>query len=400
MTSTRMKRLGAAVTTVALAASLFASSSAHADPKQLSAFVGVGSDTTQDVTNAFAGFSGGTNYVPLQSSVASGQKQLISFDALPPAGATDTCITTKTGAASFARPNGSTSGRRALSRSIDHAGYGSAACGGFIDVSGLVTFARSSAGPASGDTGTALTYVPFGRDGITFAYYKPSAGAAITALTRTQLTSLFATGATTIGGVRILPCGIQLGSGTYNFWLSAVNVTAGQEATATTECNNLLGAGVRAEENSGVDLKARGDAAETAVPGTEVIIGFSAANFIAKSNGVSSGVIPAGVQMGAISDNGSGTNLGSPVAGSAPNLTPVATFYNDGTFGRRVYNVFPSSVLAGLPGVNADIKSMFTTPSATICSAPALVTLQKFGFLPASDCGVTTIKGSLIDGQL
>ncbi len=400
MRSHLMKTIGAAVTTVALAASLVVSSSAHADPKQYSGMIGVGSDTTQDVTDAFAGFSNGVNYVPLQSSAASGLRQITSFDAVPPTGSTDTCITTKTGAPSFARPNGSTSGRRALSRAIDHTGYGSPACGGFVDVTGLVTFARSSAGPAAGDLGTDLTYIPVGRDGISFAYYKPSAGAPVTDLTRAQLTSIFTSGvATTINGVRILPCGIQTGSGTYNFWLTAVNVSAAQEATATTECNNLT-AGVRSEENSGVDLKTRGDLAETAVPGTEVIIGFSPANFITKSNGLVTPAIPAGVGIGSISDNGSGTNIGSPVAGVAPNLTPVASFYNDGTFGRRIYNVFQTTLLGGLPGVNADIKTMFVGATSTICSAPALVTLQKFGFLPASDCGVTTIKGSLIVGQL
>ena len=404
MTSTRMKRLGAAVTTVALAASLVANSSAHADPKQFSAFVGVGSDTTQDVLNAFAGFAGattpptvaGTNYVPLQSSVASGQRQLVSFDAVP----AGSCITTKTGAPSFARPNGSSAGRRALSRAIDGTLYGSAACGGLKDVSGLVDFARSSAGPADGDTGTTLTYIPYGRDGVSFAYYKASAGAPVTALTRTQLTTLFSTGATTIGGVRILPCGIQTSSGTYSFWNSAANVSAAQEAVGTNECNNLLGAGVRAEENTPGDLKARGDAAEAAVPGTEVIIGFSAANFIAKSNGASAGGVTAGVGIGGISDNGSGTNLGSPVVGSAPTMTPNPTFYNDGTFGRRVYNVVRTSLLGGLPGANADLKTMFVGATSAVCSAAADVTVEKFGFEQAPDCGVTTITGSLIAGNL
>jgi hypothetical protein len=395
MTSLLVKRLGAAVTTVALAAGLVANSSAHADPKQYTGLIGVGSDTTQDVLNAFAGFNDGQNYVPLQSSVASGQRQVVSFDATPAGG----CITTKTGAGTMARPNGSSAGRRALSRALDGTGYGSAACGGVKDVSGLVQFARSSAGPASGDVGTALTYIPFGRDGVSFAYYKASAGAPVTDLTRAQLTTIFSSGtATTIGGVRILPCGIQTSSGTFAFWNTAVGVDTTQENTATTECNNLLGA--RAEENSSTDLKARGDAAQAAVPGTQVIIGFSAANFISKSNGASSPGIVAGVGIGSISNNGSGTNLGSPVAGVAPNMTPNATFYNDGTFGRRVFNVVSTSILGGLPGVNADYKTMFVGAGSAMCSAPAGVTLQKFGFLPAPDCGSTTTVGSLISGQL
>jgi hypothetical protein len=399
-----MKTLGAAVATVALAASLVASSSAHADPKQLGALIGVGSDTTQDVVNAFAGFAGattpptvaGTNYVPLQSSVASGQRQLVSFDAVP----AGTCITTKTGAPSFARPNGSSAGRRALSRSLDGTGYGSAACGGVKDVSGLVNFARSSAGPAAGDTGTVLTYIPFGRDGVSFAYYKASAGAPVTDLTRAQLTTLFSVGATTINGVRILACGIQTSSGTYAFWNTAANVSAAQEAIGTNECNNLLGVGIRAEENTPLDLKTRGDAAELAVPGTEVIIGFSAANYIGKSNGAQAGGITAGVGIGGISDNGSAVNLGSPVVGIAPNMTPNPGFYNDGTFGRRVYNVVATSLLGGLPASNADVKTMFVGAASAVCSAAADTTVQKFGFILAPDCGDTTTTGSYIAGQL
>lgn len=48
--------------------------SAGADPQFVNAFVGVGSDTTQDVMNAQAGFANGHNYTPLQSSAATGYK--------------------------------------------------------------------------------------------------------------------------------------------------------------------------------------------------------------------------------------------------------------------------------------------------------------------------------------
>ena len=166
--------------TVALAASLgsaLAGGSAGADPKQLTAAVGVGSDTTQDVMNAMTGFTNGLNYTPIQSSAASNARQIISFDAVPPPPLTGTCITTKTGAPTMNRPQGSSQGRRALSRAIDGTGYGTALCGGPVNINGLVQFARSSAGPTAGDTGTNLTYVPFGRDGVSFAYYRASGGA-------------------------------------------------------------------------------------------------------------------------------------------------------------------------------------------------------------------------------
>lgn len=400
-----MKRLAFALAiTATLSTSLVGS--ANADPKQLGAAIGVGSDTTQDVLNALAGNTAGINYTPVQSSAATGQRQIISFDAIPPAGTTGTCITVKPGAPTIDRPNGSTAGRRALSRAIDGTGYGNTVapvnCGGINNVSGLFQFARSSAGPAAGDLGTDLTYIPFGRDALSFAYYR-AAGAPVTTLTRAQLTTLFTTGPQVIGGVRIVPCGIQLGSGTFNFWQTVTTATAAQEAAATTECNALVSSpatGGRAEENDGTALKARGDAL-AAIPANvndQVIIGFSAGSFTAKSNLVAPGAPPAAVQMGLISDNGAGVNLGSPVTGTAPNIAPAAAFYADGTFGRNIYNVFSRLVIESVVG-NADLKSLFVGSTSAVCNAAATVTT--FGFLPlGAGCGSTALHGSLIAGQL
>jgi ABC-type phosphate transport system substrate-binding protein len=396
----------AAVLSVAGAVASTMSLSASADPKQYTAFVGVGSDTTQDVLNAFSGQVGAQSFLPVQSSLVTGQRQFISFDATPPAGGAQDCIITKTGAPNFNRPNGSSQGRRALSRAFDgSAGYGSAACGTLKDISGLVDFARSSSGPSTTDIGAGnqLTYIPFARDGVSFAYYKASAGDPVTSLTRAQLTSLFTgTGAQTIEGVRVLPCGIQTGSGTFGFWNSVTTASATQENTATTECNNLLGA--RAQENDGNDLKARGDAAETAVPGTQVVIGFSAGAFISKSNGIAAPTPPAGVNIGAISDDGAGNILGSPIAGTAPNLTPVAGFFSNTVFGRNVYNVLPTQTIASSFG-NSDLKSIFrdtdSSPSvntSTLCAETA--TIQLLGFLPASDCGSISLTAAYVSGTL
>jgi ABC-type phosphate transport system substrate-binding protein len=405
LTSKTKKALALGLAATALGAGLM-TGSASADPAQLNALVGVGSDTTQDVMNALSGRSNGILFTPLMSSAATGGRQIISFDATAAtAGAGDNCITTKTGAPSFTRPNGSTGGRRALSRAIDGTKYGSAECGGVKDVAGLVDFARSSSGPSSGDTGTDLTYIPFGRDGMSFAYYRKN-GAPVTSLTRAQLTSLFTTGPQTIDGVRIVPCGIQTNSGTFQFWNTVTTATTTQENTATTLCNNLLGSGVRAQESDGPALAARGDALALVAgeENSQVVIGFSAGQFIARSNGKASPAPGAGVGIGSISNNGSGANLGSPITGTAPNLAPSSTFFNDTVFGRRVYNVFPTAVING-PG-NADLKNLFVDTDATagnnavICNAPYTTTVQELGFLSSSDCGSTTLKGSLISGQL
>ena len=408
LTTKTKKALAAGLAVTALGAGLLAGS-ASADPAQLSAIVGVGSDTTQDVMNALAGKSAGILYTPLASSDATGGRQLISFDATAAtAGAADNCITTKTGAPSFTRPNGSTGGRRALSRALDGTGYGSAECGGVKDISGLVDFARSSSG-VSTTTGN-LTYIPFGRDGMSFAYYRKN-GAPVTTLTRAQLTTLFTSGPQVIDGVRIVPCGIQLGSGTFQFWNTVTTATESQEAAATTLCNGLgLDAPTsgRAQESDGPDLKDRGDALALLAgeADSQVVIGFSAGQFIARSNGKAFPAPGPGVGIGNISNNGSGTNLGSPVAGTAPNLTPNSTFFSDSVFGRRVFNVFASALIDG-PG-NADIKSMFVDSNgatagntAVICNAPYTATVEALGFLPAPDCGRTDLfRGAYISGQL
>jgi ABC-type phosphate transport system substrate-binding protein len=380
----KLLRTAAALAAIGVLASVASTGApASADPPAFNNanFVGVGSDTTQDVVNCFGGNPASANCTPLAAS----NLQINSFDATP----VGTCVITKVGGPSWDRPNGSSAGRRALSRSIDGAVFGSGACGPAKAIGGQVQFARSSSGPAAGDTGTALAYVPFGRDGVSFAYYRTD-GSPVVSLTRAQLTTLFSTGATVIDGVRILPCGIQTSSGTHSFWLGAAGVTADQEAAATAECNGLVGG--RAQENDGVDLKARGDAADAANNGTQVVIGFSAAAFISKSNGLATPIPPTGVGIGAISDPA----LGSPVTGTAPNLAPSATFFNNTTFGRNVYNVLPNSVINSAVG-NGPIKAMFRGPTSAVCSATA--TIQRYGFLPHPNCGdTTTTRGSLLAG--
>jgi hypothetical protein len=405
ITRSRRARLGAILAAVAVAATTVAvtgGAPAGADPKQLDAFIGLGSDTTQDVLNALSGHANGQNFTPIQSATSS-QRQLISFDAVAPAGATDDCITTKVKAATMYRPNGSSQGLRALSRAIDGTGYGPAGiCGGTKDVSGLVNFARSSSPPAAGDTGTALTYVPFGRDAISFAYYRALA-APVTSLTRAQLTSLFTTGPQIIGGVRMLPCGIQLGSGTKSFWDRITGATPAQEAAATKECNDLGGVpdpSGRVQESDAEQLKIKGDRAHAAVPGTQVVVGYSAANFIAQSNQLAAKPVPpAGVDLGSITDNGGGTNLGRPYTGTAPNLAPSASFYNDPTFGRFVYNVFDTRVIDTAPFGFVDERSLFRGSGSVICSAAAQAIVNRFGFLSiGAQCGSLATKGSLATG--
>ncbi|MEO7570865.1 MAG: hypothetical protein ABIX10_00355 [Acidimicrobiales bacterium] len=359
---------------------------ATADPKQYSAVTGTGSDTTQDVVNALAGFTSGNTYTPVQSSALSGKRQIASWDATP----VGTCITPKAPGATFDRPNGSSAGRRALSRSIDGATFGTAACGGLKAISGLVQFARSSAGPSG--AGTDLTYVPFGRDALSFAAYRSDGGAKNLNLSAAQLTSIFSTGPTVIGGLTIIPCSIQTSSGTYAFWNTALGVTTAQmlAATSGTAGDCFATSGGTIQENDGNGLKAAGDAFGA---NTQVIIGFSAANFIAQSNGVVTSQLP--LPLGTVDLGGIGA-LSNPYNGTAPALTPDVNFYASSTFGRDVYNVLPTSVVTGLG--NDDQKTLFVGSGSAVCSA--LSTIQTFGFLGlGGSCGSTTLQGPLVSGS-
>lgn len=402
MTSNTKKRIGLGLVAASILGSALSIGSANADPKQYTAAVGVGSDTVQDVMNALAGSTNGISYTPINSGSATSFRQEISFDAFPPVGVADTCITSKLNGPSYTRPNGSTGGRKALyaASGLSTVGWtgvpinGAAICSTAVDVSGQVDFARSSAGPAAGDIGTDITYIPFGRDAMSFAYYR-AAGLPVTTLTRAQLTTLFTTGPQIINGVRIVPCGIQTSSGTYAFWQKVTTATTSQENTATTECNSLT-AGVRSEENDGTALKTRGDllAAAAGTANDQVVIGFSAGAFIAKSNLAAPGTPPATVGMGSISDNGSGTNIGLPITGTAPALAPASSFYGDSVFGRNIYVVLPTTVATGIG--NAAIKALFVGATSAICNATA--TINTFGFLPNASCGSTATKGSWITG--
>lgn len=392
--TTSSNRAKTARTVAALAAaaslgSLIVTTSAPvaADPRPV--FIGVGSDTTQDVMNALGGV-GLTN----PTALVAGGKSIASWDATA-AGTTGTCITPKPSAATFDRPNGSTNGRKALSRAIDSTpftvtGSGCPAPGG-SSLNGVIDFARSSAGPAAG--GGPLMYLPFGRDALSFAYAATTGTTPVTTLTSAQLTSIFQTGPTTIGGVNVVPCSIQVGSGTYNTWNTDLGVTPTQMAAATTTCGAVL------QENDGNALRTR---ANTFGANTQLIIGFSAANFISQSNGVAvSQLTMGGVDLGAIDA------LGKPYTGTAPALAASGTFYGNTTYGRSVYNVVQASKITGL--FNTDLKQMFAQTAATgtpaICGPAAQATVNAFGFLSlgigagAGNCGDTSLTGPSISGN-
>jgi len=406
----RLVRVAAATAAIgSIAAIGFAGNSpAQADPKQYTdPIFGFGSDTLQDVTNAFAGFSNGINYTPLQTSGATGTKQIVSWDAFAP-GAADpsavNCISTKAGSPSVQRPNGSSNGVRALSAAFNLGQRWPAAagaCGATRPMTGIIDFARSSASVAS--LSGPLVYIPFGRDALSFAYLKPT-GNPVTSITAADITALHATGPQLIGGVPVIACGIQTGSGTYGSWMGSLGLaTNGSGDPGTNVCNNAgVGATLnRVQENNGPDLTGKGtvlasmnsDICDGSVGGpavscenAQLIVGFSASQFIARSNNVGTPSPNLGLNGGLGAINGLAT-----VSGTAPNLIPVLAGYANPTFGRDVTFVVAAAAIEG-PDALPALQDMFVGSTSKVCAAST--TIQSHGFLAlGAACGSTTQRG-------
>jgi hypothetical protein len=428
MFSSTLKRRVATVTALAacgLVTSALVMSPANADPRQhTNQVVGTGSDTTQEILNAFAGQADDDYYTPIASDASFGRIQISSWDATAPGDPNNTltCITPRAGFNAFQRPNGSSQGRAALSRSYDGqpltftSPTGDPACSG-KSTAGIVDFARSSSGP-SGAT-TELTYLPFAKDALSYAYTYVDGAAGDAGdslalgndhLTFAELQSVFQGGGTgtTIGGLLVVPCDIQHGSGTQKDWPGKVGggTTTALIDTAANRCDALGNVGVdpngRLQESKPTQLEAKADLFEAANPGVPamLVVGHSVSAYVAQANGASPDFLNADVTLG------SAVTGQAPFTGTAPNLVPNASFYNAPnsasapTPGRFVYNVLLTDLVDG-PGNNG-MKQLFIGTTSKICQATA--TIAKFGFAAldpanptvADRCGDTSRKGGLV----
>lgn len=428
LSSTLRHRLTGMATIAAagVAASTLVLSPASADPRQhTNQLVGTGSDTTQEILNAFAGQADDDYYPPLATDGPTGRFQITSWDAVAPGDPQDTftCISPRAGLNSFQRPNGSSQGRMALSLSSSGqpltfaSPTGDAACAG-KSTAGIVNFARSSSGP-SGNTNLGLAYIPFGRDALTYAfsYVDGVAGDAGDAtsngdatLSFAELQSVFQGGGqgTPINGLLVVPCDIQHGSGTQKDWPGKVGAgtTVGLIDAAAQRCDALGVVGAdpngRLQESKPNQLEMKADAFEAANPGVPamLVVGHSVSNFVAQSNDASPSFLVPDVALG------SAVPGELPFSGSAPTLVPNPDFYsapnsaNAPTPGRKVYNVLLSELVDDIG--NEQLKQMFVGPNSQVCQATA--TIQKFGFAlldpaasaPADRCGDASARGDFI----
>ena len=412
LVSRRARLIGVAAASTALAAlGAVTPAPAGADPIAKSAYVGVGSDTTQDVFNALAGAApysvpstGGTvkGFDPIISSAASGSKGIVSWDAQDPAG--QTCIAPKYNFSVIDRPNGSGDGQKALSRAIDGGAWTkSLGCGSAAgNVTGAIDFARSSSGPPSAFPGTTLSFIPFARDGLTYAYVA-HAGADLSALTTTELRALYGTANVASTGKilnlrgtghDVFACMVQSGSGTGRFWDTAMgNNGSGATASASAAAS---GCGSSFQEN-GYNAWAASTFISTLTATQDAVIPFSAGAWISQANGVtvdqSSNGRTGGDKLGAIDNT-------PAITGAAPNEAPNPTFYASTTYGRDLYVVVQTSRVPAIGG-DAGLKSLFRGATSAICSASAQTSINKFGFSSATakPCGTTgdsTLQSGLV----
>ncbi|MFE1549619.1 hypothetical protein [Streptomyces sp. NPDC058718] len=315
-------RIGAALGVAALGLGVALAPAAQADPNPVTQYrtlAGVGSDTTQDVLN-------GLGNVVVNGI---GQKIIASWDATGTA-----TIKTKAAGCVINRPNGSSAGIDALRNAVD-------------TNSGCLDFARSSRGPADTST-TDLTWIPFAKDAV--SWVKRSDSALPSDLTAAQLKGIYECTTTSLNGVALTPILPQTNSGTRQFFLSSIGVTA-------------PGACVQqgVQENDGTVLDTVGDIAP-----------YSVAQYTAQEKAV-------------VTDRRGAAVLGS--VGTVAPRNADKSLNLSFPFTRDVYNVVPTSKLT-----NATIASTFVGSTSKVCAAGTTIGNYGFGTLGAA-CGTTTLKG-------
>lgn len=396
--------VGLAAAATAFATIGFPVHSATADPLLSRALVGVGSDTTQDVFNGFAGFSNGKGFDPLLSSSTTGSTPIASWDAV--ATPNTTCITPKLGFAPIDRPNGSGDGQKVLSRADTNTRWdknlGCSPTALTSNVAGAVDFSRSSSGPNPGFPGNTLTFIPFARDGLGYAFVDKNGNGTFTGgLTTDELRTGYGTGGVasptgtfTHAGETVRVCGLNPASGTIKSWDKDMGNTAANGATVNTSAANS-GCGTGYEEHDGNGWF--NSSFITNLPANEnAIIPFSGAQWVAQGNGVAvdrtSAARTGGVDLGSITvcPCTPGTDIGKPYTGTVPTLAPNPAYNADATFGRDMYVVVPTSKVPAIGG-DAKLKSLFRGATSAICTS-GTATITKFGFTsPSVACGTTGV---------
>jgi hypothetical protein len=405
-----------AVTLGFAGAAFAAAAPASADPAFQ--FVGVGSDTTQNVMDFYAGqVSGGIigSYDAI-NPVTANVGEIITPGVAGSGGAQQNC--------SFTRPNGSGQGFKALDFSFNPST--TLAQQAVPPQAGCLAFSRSSGGPGSGtsastgpgvqDTAGGLVYIPFALDAVTDATGPTTAisvttkcngpttptgftcssttgiGTVTFTTTPTHITNagLFtlanlqtlygSCGTVTVNGVTYNPgtagtgqqqidlYAPQNGSGTLSFWESKMGVTAVQSCWHQTVVAGPA-TGVSVEEHDGTALASDPNG----------IAPISIAKWLAFSNGV----VGPDVRFGDILE---------PIGGTQPIVSGVLNV--NFPIVREVFNVMSwNAVTSGQSGFNATQAGLFASANSSLCQSSTTIQVLGFGLLPSpstsDSCGST-----------
>ncbi|MFJ9951494.1 PstS family phosphate ABC transporter substrate-binding protein [Kitasatospora sp. NPDC091207] len=337
-----------AIAAIATSVATVAAGTAIADPTVTPAaqdIVGVGSDTTQAVLNQIS-----TDYNAfLTASGNTTSPRLYSWDA------TGTSpITTKTGATSIARPNGSGAGVNALN----------------ANTSTTVDFARSSRAPQTGDL-TSDIFVAFAKDAVSWA--AKTGGNAPANLTTAQLKGIYECTTTnwqqidpTLANATIKPFLPQTDSGTRSFFLKTIGggtaVTPGTCVTSGTQ------------ENQGTD---------PVLNDANALVPYSVAHYIGQ---VYFGHAVGSDAQGVLSIR----NLNSVAPVDTVNKVIDPTFATT-AYSRVVYNVVRQAEWTATDAHGTALRAIFGT-NGWICKNGAS-DVKSYGFLPLPSpgaCGSTT----------
>lgn len=386
---------------------------ASADPS--ATYVEVGSDTIQDVMNAFAHTAGGNLFA---SYLAVNPVTAATHEIITPAVSSTANIGQFN--CSFTRPNGSGEGFKALDASLNP----STTLGQLAvpPQPGCISVSRSSgapgsvaqSGPGSLDPNGNLIYIPFALDAVTGATGPTTAGQStttqcvstttgctngqitftvpVTAITNADLFTtadlhnLFGLGMpVTEGGVQYWPkdgavtqpAGStvidlyvpQAGSGTLSFWATTTGFTAGSPP-AWDHQTVLTGpaVGVQVEEHDG-----------TAYASDPNGYGpFSIAQFIAQGNGFNDRRHTAILHM---------VNNVAPLSGTSLNVNfPIV---------REVFNVMPFDAVVNTGDGKFDpvLAHLFAGTTSVLCGSSITIHQYGFGSLPSPNtldtCGST-----------
>lgn len=358
---------------------LAAPASADTNVGSDTALVGVGSDTSQDVIEAFANaLDGNLSNVGNITSTAKIQNIKATGSA--------TFSTRSTGCAFTVRPNGSGAGLDAVANALTGGTYN-----GLVMNSGpagqpCADFARSSSGgnPTVATSG-GMTYIPFAVDELTYATLQTSS--IPHNLNKSDLVAYYSANGTagTAACLNASPLLPQSNSGTRKTFLTTflgfTSNTIGAAGGPGTCVKDTNAAGTAIEENDGRFLV-----------NSKNLIPYSVGVWMAQASGITDD-IRGRASLGSVDTGNAG------VQGKMPMQINPAGVYN-----RLLYNVVPTEAVTGsgttAHGFNATgTQELFVGPSSKLCGVAGQKVVNAYGFgtIPAGgisgaafDCGSTT----------